>query len=71
MTENAQVTKTYKNGFASDALYQFTNQKKKWNLLFNHLNEKGVPREQKKTNTSFSFLSIKRGTFISPFPSGC
>ena len=49
MTENAQVTKTYKSGFASDALYQFTNQKKKWNLLFNHLNEKGVPREQKKT----------------------
>ena len=52
-------------------LMSFHKFRKKWNLVFNHLNEKDFVQEQKRTNAVFNFLSRKEGNVSSLFPSRC
>ena len=70
-SENVQVPKTSKNDSTTVALMSFHKFRKKWNLVFNHLNEKDFVQEQKRTNAAFNFLSRKEGHVSCLFPSRC
>ena len=65
------LPKTSKNDSTTVALMSFHKFRKKWNLVFNHLNEKDFVQEQKRTNAAFNFLSRKEGHVSCLFPSRC